>query len=313
MNLDDAGVGVDGLPESRLLRSLGAAAPDLQYTPPKQLYRFRSFSDLVHAERELTECLTRCKVYCSSPKNFNDRYDCAPFIQLGDRNSARSAVNELWEVSSVTDFTHHRRLQLDAYSRFLTEDDFRLWMQAEAKKMFDNSFDLFSCACFTSNPQSMAMWYHYANQYAGVCFEFSLPEEIPEDIVRIIFSNPENRLRPIVYGESRPNFDPLDVYLAYVASGELALSMLFQQEIQDVMQKGYFMKSSDWDYEGEIRLLARGQSLYRPIYPYRPTGIILGPDVKSEVVSLVSSWATESGVRVYRAELAHESYGITWR
>ncbi len=296
----------------RFERSLSASAPETFYIPPRQLYRFRSFSSLGHAADELRECLDRCRVYCSDPRKFNDKYDCAPVLVREQSRSVKLAIDELWVSRNVSIFTHERRLALDASFRFLQEDDFEAWLKTQAESMFRQAFQYFSCACFTENPQSSAMWYHYANKYSGVCFEFSLPEEMPDNIGAIIFSSSAHRFRPIEYQEMRPLIDPLTVYLAYVASGELSLQLRYQEEIQDTIRKGYFVKSQDWNYEREVRLLARGRHTYRPIYPYFVSAVILGPSSSSDLSTLVEDWARASAIPLHRASLADDRYGIHW-
>lgn len=126
--------------------------------------------------------------------------------------------------------------------------------------------------CLTESPSHIAMWYHYADKYAGIVLEFRCREQS---------DSPWFLARRVTYPEGKPAI--------YTAEGlaEL-LSLSVGVSVKRLLDVSAYSKSQDWSYENEWRILSfkRPTELgYYMDYPFSAedlSTIYFGPLVQGE-------------------------------
>lgn len=100
----------------------------------------------------------------------------------------------------------------------------------------------FRVSCFAESPYSILMWSHYANCHKGFCIEYEIPP-YPEINVSLF-----HNLHPVIYSDTR--ISVLEQYLKYLKAPKLSADILW-----DIYKYGLLMKSMDWKYQNEWRLI----------------------------------------------------------
>jgi hypothetical protein len=133
--------------------------------------------------------------------------------------------------------------------------------------------------CFSEAIDETLMWSHYAEGHRGIAIEF--------DAAHPYFS----RLLHVDYQDQRK-----DVGLRW--------------QIPEIIQKVILVKSTNWQYQREWRLLnGNGGALSRfPIDVV--TGVILGAKCSDEHVSAVLEMVKSLNIKCFRADLSKHNYGI---
>jgi Protein of unknown function (DUF2971) len=140
---------------------------------PKTLYRYRSLDRLAYPLDELRKGY----VYLCDPSKFNDPYDSALSTSLatffsqtlepygyGDPSIVSDAIGSLSQMETNSFLALF-------YGFFSTLYGSNSW-DPKNRDIFDAVRNLVRVARFNTNPHSVVMWSHYANQHKGVCFEF---------------------------------------------------------------------------------------------------------------------------------------------
>lgn len=134
------------------------------------------------------------------------------------------------------------RERKDAWQLAINEAIHKEYMEA---KDFINGFKV---SCFTTSPYSMLMWSHYANEHKGFCVEYEIPNYNKDDAH--LFHN----LFPVIYSESRTSV------LQYCINA-LTNKDLTDDALWGMYKYGLLMKSMDWAYQDEWRLVSYDRML----------------------------------------------------
>jgi len=259
---------------------------ELQY--PEKVYKYRDWTNLYHRR-----ILNDNEVYMSSPKMFNDPFDCritTNFLTLNTFEEKKKYLDYLFKRHQfdvdLSDLEKER-----VYKERLEEfvDDIQ-GFQDRADKMSiewqDDVFGILSLSCVWDN---LLMWSHYGNNHTGVCIGFH------EEKLRSsgLFGNGGKVLYNSAYPEIHPN-----------------------QEIDEdeiTRARRYFsmthVKAEDWKYEEEYRLMTT--------YPHRNVStderkvnlandfyaeIVLGCDFPNEDVAKMIEFGKQKQIPVYQGE-----------
>lgn len=120
----------------------------------------------------------------------------------------------------------------------------------------DDMNDLAFIKSFSEIKSSNLMWAHYANKYKGICIEYDF-SKLNNDILFHLF--------PVFY----TNFKKEDMGLQYTIEEHLDLKQMNYERsfpndvdyLKDIMPL-FLIKSKDWEYEKEWRLLFTYPQLY---------------------------------------------------
>ena len=159
-------------------------------------------------------------------------------------------------------------LVLSDYYASLSEEDAKEFY--DAKPDYINTIDYYNetymeiqggaqasttVLCFSETFSSILMWSHYASSHTGLCIGYDAKCDFFNSKSYCKDSQNIGHLRPVVYTESRPQFN----------------------FINDLINNtnGWFVKSPDWSYEKEHRILL-------PISESKRIEIFHGPKSKPE-------------------------------
>lgn len=190
---------------------------------------------------------------------------------------------------------------------------------AQVKELHDLAY----MTCFSESNKSVLMWSHYAKNHEGICVEYDFKRLYSTldkyDVLGHLF--------PVVYRNKRTQYRDLE-------SLTKSLSMLRDAIRENIVYDGeeeltdllplLLIKSTDWDYEKEWRILytkkqmydINDDELYRMNIPLKcVSAIYLGyridPEVKQNLIEISSRLSTVNGfVPVFQAKLSPSGYGI---
>lgn len=242
---------------------------------PEKLYKYRSTSSKGALER-LLDIVQNSQIYLSSPKDFNDPFDCVPPVRcvLSDEEFANYLVAEMrrrypqYSTEQIQHHLHHviGNGELDPRQEPLAS--------IAQKQVRDELFYCLGVFCASEKNNDVLMWAHYADSHRGVCLEFNGNS----GIMRLA--------KKVNYSEMRPTIRLLDK----VGKGS-------SQVIEATLAK-----SPHWAYEKEWRIV-HPEPGPMPFDPDDLTGIIFGAAASEEIIHAVSEAAkrSPSKLRLYRS------------
>ncbi len=198
--------------------------PEMMITAGKsrieRLYNFQKFDS-----GRLKSILETDRIYLSSPKLFNDPWDCRPCFDLSglDDPAVYTRHVEWLGTGGQKSPAHINRLRND---RQFLEDHVRkvgIRIESEIQKRY-------RLYCLTPKPSNILMWSHYAQNHTGICLEFNSHRNLMSDSIKV------------VYLKAYPTLDLTD-------------------DDPDTMLAPLLTKAIDWEYEEEYRLIAQEESV----------------------------------------------------
>lgn len=120
---------------------------------PKTLYKYRAWNEYTK------QILTNHQLYFSNPDDFNDPYDCKPFVQ----------ESEFRIISNTTVFFHDTD---GSVVKSPVEDGTMSIGYGLQKRLAQQLWSSFRICSFSIIFDSILMWSHYANYHKGICLVF---------------------------------------------------------------------------------------------------------------------------------------------
>ena len=159
------------------------------------------------------------------------------------------------------------------------------------------------------------MWSHYADNHRGFCIEYDLSELKEKTVLNFednhFYSEPENFINerlntaikgglfPVIYSSQRVNF-PTTRLLKF--KREEVGTQQYQNDIDILLYKTFIIKSTNWSYEKEWRLILDGKipdHFENKIpFPYIKR-IYLGCMMDSQTMATMIEIAKELNVEVF--------------
>lgn len=228
--------------------------------PPKILYRYRSFpGEGKH--------LRLNKIWFAAPHSFNDPFDCR--IPFEIEESSPMQIRRALEVA-----TAQRNPELNRKGRRKTvKERVRNFnrnrrnperMQKIKDDMVTSMNERFGILSLTEDPENILMWSHYAQKHEGYCIGFDTKRLM--DSLRVYANRSRNSfiLLPVEYQEDYPRL-VLDDSIERI----------------EILNRMLTIKSMQWEYEKEYRLIINGESNFEL-------------DIPSEVITTVMLGARTS-------------------
>jgi len=221
---------------------------------PSKLYKYEPFTELTLRN------LKRQSIYFSSPKTFNDPYDCAIDAEINDlsdqdmdafRTHLLSKDKNTEEtIAGITNFSNHELGEL--LKRIARE---------EITSQRENFIAKLGVTCLSEENDNLLMWSHYGGRYKGFCLEFDTNYE------------PFNKSIKVEYSHKMPKIDPVSLVL---------------RDGKDQFIQLFCLKSKSWEYEREWRVM---HTTAGTLYTYPPealSGIYFGPDMEFECLEIIA-------------------------
>lgn len=256
----------------------------------QSLYHYQDFDlsgSVDHIDR-LADVLTKHRVYCSNPATFNDPWDCKPYFDpalLDDPSVREATVEKLISTRTGGPELDPLDERLRADPEFLKEAIHKF-----SVRLSDFIPTQWGVYCLSPVPTLTLMWSHYARNHRGICLEFAVPNTKFQLAFQVHY---QNRYPKLLLHDS-----------------DSRLRMLL-------------VKSSDWAYEQEFRLICPRvtdikelpltmDGNYLQIGPQAVKSIILGCQIDKatdgKIRDLVREYAPH--VRVRQARRALQRYEL---
>lgn len=262
------------------------------------LYRYRSLDDLAKRLEELRDGY----VYLTKPAAFNDPYDSALCISW--EHALKQAMEQI-----LPEYGYDPKLvePFDEKEKELARQSFEsliggLLAVSYGPGASSDPFGFFreklGVSCFATNPNSVVMWSHYANQHTGICLEFSGASMLSsEKFIEL--------LHPVRYTD---NF--LDVFRLFWPP-EIDM---YQVRLDILPVLAACHKSEDWKYEEEWRLVSLPLSDDRKFSldscGIKPSRVILGAKIDQPNRAAITELAERISIPVVNARLAKDRFEI---
>lgn len=219
---------------------------------PPRLYKYAAFT------AQNLENLKNQGIYFSSPRNFNDPFDCsvAPSIKI-PTDAEVDSVREAYMADPTIPPSARARFQ------HATTDELRQLLMNSAKDATAIRVKQFvetrGVSCFSESCDDLLMWAHYGGSYRGFCLEFDT-SYFPT-------------AHKVHYSAEIPSFDPIPILKDELEAG-------------DVMSM-FSSKSPSWAYEKEWRIFhEKAGTLYH--YPSEVlTGVYFGPEISPAALEII--------------------------
>lgn len=287
-----------------------------QKSLPKTIFKYREVNE--YSLKNLEEDT----IWLSSPKNFNDPYDCshcADYAKLSSKLLSRG-FNNLPNISEIKKYIDPKTFNAiqasnDPYNEFMRQMDILVAKEYPDKaNEIKNAFkdlkrklyedlsrvaserikDSFKVCSFTRNRDSILMWSHYASLHQGFCIEYDISKYSHRDyLTRFLY--------PIIYSERMLDVTKL---------------MEFSMENDNFNNLYYslsaLVKSKEWEYEQEWRLVF-GHGVFEEdrAYPVnKPKTIFLGTKISHENQQILIDIATRKGIDVFKMKLESNSFKL---
>jgi len=250
-----------------------------------QDFNLRSADD--HVGR-LTDILKNNRIWCSNPASFNDPWDCKPYFDpsLLDDPQARAATAEAL-ISTRTGGAELNHID----ERLRMSPDFlKGAIQEFSTHLLGFIASRWGVYCLSPDPCLTLMWSHYARDHKGVCLEFAVHNTKFSLAVKVQYQK------------------------------EYPTLLLHDPDARALM---LVVKSDDWEYEREFRLICprftdvRASPLimdgnYLPIGATDLTSIVLGCQIEDQAKLVIEALVNEHAphVRVRRAIRAPNKYRL---
>lgn len=262
---------------------------------PELLYRYQGISDF----RNEVDMLERHRLWFASPRTLNDPFECRPHFVFS-KNSVMSEEQALIVVahqapanSSAEERDEYvARLVVNSQDPALVaiaQDQFRREIQERLYGVSTKSF--------SSNPNNILQWAHYADSHRGYCVGFAFQR--PWTYTNDDGVNTEVALSEITYSEAYPQFD-----------GDIDFR---NPDTDEWFVSGLLTKSPHWIYEEEWRALRINcRPSYQTFSPGSLKQIILGGRMhrrdRRELLAMIEVFPLP--IEVLEAREAQGSYAI---
>lgn len=199
---------------------------------PNYLYKFREFDSKGYYKALLSKNV----LFFSSPRHFNDPFDCKVFPKYNFGTDAEILRKFIEMVRNKSPNAPESFIKKQANLEFKKNissirnpDQFL----SRANKHVENFYGICS---LTENKSNLLMWSHYADSHKGFCVEFDAKKllEICQNYITI---KELIILRKIIYSKSYPLINPYD------------------RDYDNSFFDWVITKSNDWEYENEWRLI----------------------------------------------------------
>lgn len=251
---------------------------------PRYLYRYRSLDGASKAR--VRDSILNSIHYFSSPKAFNDPFDCRPVFQF---NATKAEIIKYYEGVIARQAPHLSREQRRTEARTRMADP---RIDPRNPKNLENFYQLYDqmvtskigVLCLSACSNDILMWSHYANSHRGICLQFYAQ------------GNTFETSQPVRYKEMRPAVNPVS------------------QSHDEMLDHAIFTKADHWKYEQEWRLIQykkQGAGIYST--PSEAlVGVILGAQILDEDKRDVLDWisARAQPTKVYQAKVSLTRFAL---
>lgn len=248
----------------------------------KDLILYRYFAAIKRNERgevadtDLERMFLNCELKFTSPKNFNDPFDCKSFLFTLEgvkRGEAITWIQNTWVKSRFSGESSVKRREI---AERMYEDFKSGKAEYIAEKISNEIYskiqDDFLICCFSEIPDSILMWAHYATGHKGFCIKYRFVNKMYMTILNVTY--PDNnyfpKINPVLYAKNE----------------------------DDAVRKMVLTKSKHWDYEREWRMIKpNDENRYEQFPPEFIEGVIFGWKMEPKDEEQIRTWVKQGNVK----------------
>lgn len=246
------------------------------------LYKYRAVQeDNIDWTRRI---FTHNELHFPSKNQFNDPFDCEFDYSFSatEQQSKRYLMNSLGRKHSNWNRKKRQRWTSENLNKLKNHDpEFIEGLKARTEKMLA---EIGICS-FSSVPDDILMWSHYANYHEGFCIKI-LDDETDKFIGRAL---------EVSYSEKYPIVNPIT------------------DDDSARMEKSFLTKAKHWEYEKEWRIIdyEKGPGIQR-FPPHLLVGVIFGCRMSEDHQRLIRDWCKnrQPSVSFYQARQASLTYAL---
>jgi Protein of unknown function (DUF2971) len=253
---------------------------------PPTLCKYRIWNDDFHKR-----VITHNELFFSSPKRFNDPYDCGLPFRQHPNNSDPIVIKLMVERSALNKFP---KLENDkeafeekcAKQLFLILQNPESWFEMNWGLKPENLNEIFGVLSLTPDINNYLMWSHYSDSHKGFCIEFD---------TRKLVESIAGHFQQVHYEKEIPFISITDTLE------------------NELLTKLIYTKSSIWEYENEFRLSRIHKSDFAVAFdPESVASIHFGYSMKYEdqieIIELVKVKYPKA--KFYKMELDKETFKL---
>ncbi len=231
----------------------------------------------------IEELFTKDEIYYSSVIQMNDPFECRPVLTVDTSTKAMRKYLKQVEKKHLRGLSYgqRRRLKRDAARRFSSPE--------RREEIHYGTVSRYGFYCLSELPDHPLMWAHYADMHRGFSVEFNTEADR-----RGYFA----RAQPVIYSLSRPVVDIL-----WTSAEDTS---------EEIVDKTFLTKSSDWSYEKEYRILNLSHQGIERFPPQCLSGVVFGcrmqPEDRERITSL--ALARKSPPTIYEAVMNPTTYEL---
>jgi hypothetical protein len=220
--------------------------------PPPRLYKYAAFT------AQNLENLKNQTIYFSSPRTFNDPYDCSvtPAIRIPTDADVEDIRRRYLADPSIGSPVREQlqRATIEGLRQMFVKSA----SEIAAAKVKEFS-EMRGVSCFSESCNNLLMWAHYGGNYRGFCLEF--------DTAYLA------KLQKVHYSTEMPSFDPVPI---------------LKDELEaDAFMSTFSSKSLSWAYEKEWRVIHAKKDTSYGYPPEALTGVYFGPEISQAALEIV--------------------------
>lgn len=201
--------------------------------------------------------------------------------KLNNNEEVINKLNDLVNQEILNYYSKDKSILKLSNERFLIIDFIDVYLKNLEKLMYPNWYT----ACFMTESHNSSVWGHYGDSHKGVCLIFETNEresitfsngKIGEDLNGVVKGNIEHKFYKVNYQEGYPEIDffrsigrlPEGRLYSTWYKGYSSDSKIFDdfKQDEDKWRKNYWdtfyknilIKTKDWEYEKEYRLILSG-------------------------------------------------------
>lgn len=245
------------------------------------LYKYRNFNDDFHLD-----ILFKNEIYFSKISELNDPFDSR--ITFDFKNLTQRELDYYFEKLKHNNYQKESKETMDSFRTFLFSQrkEYLVLLNQSEESLFEKIVGIFSSSLKWN---SLLMWSHYAKNHSGFVVGFN--EEILRASINV------NHSEKVSYVNNRrfPRLNPME-------------------DDKSTFLKRFFIKSSNWSYEKEYRLLKQfsGNNSQRNIqFPISAIKeVILGFNISETHQNQVLKFCKKEKIKVYKTVIIPFEFNI---
>lgn len=281
--------------EAYITGDKGRIGKVLEQDLPLTLIKFCSGRYESDGRNVFLDTVKKNKLWLSSPKTFNDPFDCV--LNTDYEQSLRDFSRPIFEKlfgSKAEEIFKSSDSQCALQAKAM---EVRPSFQERDQSVRENLF--VSCFSEKRNLDSLCMWGHYANCHTGFCIEYDF-REIHQKIHQKVQQKRSVSMVPIVYQQTYSVKEP---------KGEAS-----EAECRRFHLEVIFTKALEWEYENEWRLLdicedEKGKNGF-PISFIKPVSVYIGCKASELLIKDLTAICTEQKIPLFQMEMKPGSFAL---